>query len=608
MNRIILFIILLSCCSSILFAQAAQPGEEELWSKITSLYSSISSVGFFPNDANGHEVHKQDIPLIYNECAEYEQSYPDGKYKIENKNLLAYALGRQLMVEGYSDKLSRRFYAFMADTTLDKIARVSLLEIQAQWNKTYAEPLALEFLKKNPDYKEAYLPVFHIAQNYFIQDKEKALQLFTLCTSCPDKNISKPATGFIRQTQALNKPFPMSFTATDGRKVDIKKLKGNYVLIDFWATWCGPCVGEMPKLKGLYEKWQGKGLEIIGISADEDYGKLTTFLTKNNITWPQYFNKAGWNNQFMQEWGISGIPMVFLVDKKGNLISTDARGKYEQLESLLQGKNVSLVNKDINFFAENYFASCEEQQNQLKKYMSKIKLSPKQPLSYIPYTEDSSRLAFKVQYLPFYLEDRYQLGGIACTWENGQLISRNVSDKWTLPELLYNLGYSRNDFLGDKDLLEKEFQGDFHLLKGASLESIKPALEKTLSKVWKKPVKLSITTVPRKTIILTSKYQYSGFAKVTAGEIICLTDKEPNEKTTILPQKGKLSEVFNLISRGADIPVILNLEGNSDPEIQYWFDKLPDKDNYTLLLNNLLKQTGLSMKEEQKEVMVLVIK
>src|SRR5438067_10175070 len=70
------------------------------------------------------------------------------------------------------------------------------------------------------------------------------------------------------------KPVDIKFTAVDGREVDLAKLKGKVVLIDFWATWCGPCMGEVPHVVEAYQKLHGKGFEIVGISFDKDKGAL----------------------------------------------------------------------------------------------------------------------------------------------------------------------------------------------------------------------------------------------------------------------------------------------------------------------------------------------
>ena len=132
------------------------------------------------------------------------------------------------------------------------------------------------------------------------------------------------------------KPLDLKFTAVDGREVDLANMKGKVVLVDFWATWCGPCVGEIPNVVKAYEKLHDKGFEIIGISFDEDKGKLEAMTKQKGMTWPQFFDGKGWKNQFGEKFGINSIPRMWIVDKKGMVVDTEGRaGLAEKVEKLL---------------------------------------------------------------------------------------------------------------------------------------------------------------------------------------------------------------------------------------------------------------------------------
>lgn len=136
------------------------------------------------------------------------------------------------------------------------------------------------------------------------------------------------------KTLAVGSPFPdFSETDLDGKPISVGNFKGKVVLVDFWATWCGPCVGELPNVLKAYEKYHGKGFEIVGVSLDSDKDKLTTFLKAKNMTWQQFFDGKGWKNKVAEKYQVHSIPATYLVDKDGKLIASNLRG--DALETAL---------------------------------------------------------------------------------------------------------------------------------------------------------------------------------------------------------------------------------------------------------------------------------
>ncbi len=130
-------------------------------------------------------------------------------------------------------------------------------------------------------------------------------------------------------------PPPVTFTALDGRKVVLAELKEKVVVLDFWATWCGPCVEVMPEVQALYERDHGRGLEIIGVSLDSDREKLEGFVRRKNIPWPQYFDGAGWENAIGKQFGVRSIPETWVIDPKGKVVAISPEDLAGVVEGLL---------------------------------------------------------------------------------------------------------------------------------------------------------------------------------------------------------------------------------------------------------------------------------
>ena len=129
----------------------------------------------------------------------------------------------------------------------------------------------------------------------------------------------------------LNKPIEMAFTATNGDEVDLAKMKGKVVLVDFWATWCGPCIAALPDIKEVYQEYKDKGFEVIGISLDEDKDSLSRFTKWSEMPWPQYFDGLGFDgNTWTLKFGVESIPTMWLVDKQGNLVDLFARSDLKE--------------------------------------------------------------------------------------------------------------------------------------------------------------------------------------------------------------------------------------------------------------------------------------
>jgi thiol-disulfide isomerase/thioredoxin len=123
------------------------------------------------------------------------------------------------------------------------------------------------------------------------------------------------------------KPLELKFKATDGTEVSMEKLRGKVVLVDFWASFCAPCIAEMPKLAVTYHLLRDKGFEIVGISLDQEKESMEAVLSKFRIEWPQYFDGLGFRNTISSAFGIESVPTSFLVDRKGMVRAMNLPGE-----------------------------------------------------------------------------------------------------------------------------------------------------------------------------------------------------------------------------------------------------------------------------------------
>lgn len=161
---------------------------------------------------------------------------------------------------------------------------------------------------------------------------EKHLKQFPLVESNDDvREKLGPAKVLLK---LMEKPMDLKFTASDGREVDLEKMRGKVVLLDFWATWCPLCIAALPQVRDVYKKQQKNGFEVVGISLDAEKDVMDAFVRSNEMPWPHYFDGKGWKNKISSAYAINQLPAMWLIDKNGMLASI--HGEHNLAEKVAQ--------------------------------------------------------------------------------------------------------------------------------------------------------------------------------------------------------------------------------------------------------------------------------
>lgn len=211
-------------------------------------------------------------------------------------------------------------------------------EIQGKFEKEERKLLG-EVRKMLPEMGTSFIAVF-AANNFFSSEADLPL-LEDLAERLEKENPSpKYAQAFIsgiRRIKGISVgDIAPDFTldAPDGTPVSLSSLRGKYVLLDFWASWCGPCRRENPNVVRLYNQYKDKNFEIYGVSLDRDRDAWIKAIRDDGLTWVHGSDLKYWNSDVAVKYGVNGIPATYLLDTEGRVIAKNLRG--QALERKLQ--------------------------------------------------------------------------------------------------------------------------------------------------------------------------------------------------------------------------------------------------------------------------------
>lgn len=255
---------------------------------------------------------------------ELEKDKESERYKIASDvksqvSLVAILPLVQAVVEGEGDKKAKAQAEL--ETAVEKyLAPLSDEKASEQMAQTVGRVAQLlmsapdeGLLKINKSIAEKFAPKFAESENEKLKKVADGL-----------KSMVKMAEGMKRFGELVGNEMELTGKTTESKDFDIKEWKGKVVLVDFWATWCGPCVKEYPNLLKAYNAYHDKGLEIVGVSGDNNVEELNEYISTKKVPWPNLYTEGG--HAAMEYYGIMSIPTMILIGRDGKVLSTEARG------------------------------------------------------------------------------------------------------------------------------------------------------------------------------------------------------------------------------------------------------------------------------------------
>ncbi|MCW1148521.1 TlpA disulfide reductase family protein [Flavobacterium lacisediminis] len=189
--------------------------------------------------------------------------------------------------------------------------------------------ISKKFIKENPDAYLSALLLENFLMRQYLTPEEVKNYYEGLSEEVAQTKSGKKIKAMLDTMSALSigKPAPaFSGPSPEGKTISLKESLGKVTIVDFWASWCGPCRGENPNVVALYNEFHAQGLNIIGVSLDKDAAKWKEAIAKDGLTWPHVSNLKYWNEPIAKLYNVESIPATFILDAKGTIVAKDLRG------------------------------------------------------------------------------------------------------------------------------------------------------------------------------------------------------------------------------------------------------------------------------------------
>ena len=239
------------------------------------------------------------------------------------------------------DSLNKAFQSLMEANKMDAAKMEEISKVfEGPYNSIVeaANKLLIEKVQKNTNMYSTLMAIQALDPDQYA-DVYKAVDQGLSSKFPTDRNV-KMFHGVVSSmlATAIGQEAPdIVLDSPEGKEIALSSFRGKVVLIDFWASWCGPCRKEMPNVVKAYAKFKNKGFEIFGVSLDQDKGRWEEAIAKDGITWPQVSDLKQWGSSVVRQYNIQGIPYTVLLDREGKIVAKNLRGAEleEKLASIL---------------------------------------------------------------------------------------------------------------------------------------------------------------------------------------------------------------------------------------------------------------------------------